>query len=54
MLTKLKILLEKHGTLSAELIDNAEAMPASSSYHGRFGSLIKADSQRPILSASAS
>lgn len=42
MLAKLKAVLEQHGTLSAELIDNTEGMPASSSYQSRFGSLVKA------------
>jgi len=42
MLAKLKSLLDQHGILSAELIDNAEGMPASSSYQCRFGSLVKA------------
>lgn len=42
MLTKLKGLLDAHGKLSAELIDNANAMPSSSSYATRFGNLIKA------------
>jgi len=42
MLAKLKELLAKHKTLTAELIDDAEAMPSSSAYQSRFGSLIKA------------
>jgi len=42
MLAKLKALLDQNGTLSAELIDNAEGLPSSSSYQSRFGSLIKA------------
>ena len=42
LLARLKSLLELHGILSAELIDNTDGMPSSSSYQSRFGSLIKA------------
>ena len=42
LLTKLRALLTKHGSLSAELIDGDETMPSSSAYQSRFGSLIKA------------
>ena len=42
LLAKLKSLFELHGTLSIELIDNADSMPSSSSYQSRFGSLVKA------------
>lgn len=42
LLAKLRALLEKHGSISAELIDNADAMPSSSAFQSRFGSLIKA------------
>lgn len=42
LIAKLKDLLAKHGSLSAELIDADEAMPSSSAYQHRFGSLVKA------------
>jgi hypothetical protein len=42
MLQKLKALLDQHTTLSAELIDNTDSMPSSSSYQSRFGSLVAA------------
>jgi hypothetical protein len=42
LIAKLKALLEAHGKLSADLIDDAEHMPSSSVYKCRFGSLIRA------------
>ena len=42
MLERLKHLLERHGYLSGLIIDEANSMPSSSSYHHRFGSLIRA------------
>src|SRR5207237_711197 len=42
LVAKLKQLLEKHGHLSAELIETAEGMPSTSAYQSRFGSLTKA------------
>lgn len=42
LLAKLRALLETHGKLSVELIDDAENMPSSSVYQGRFGSLVRA------------
>jgi hypothetical protein len=42
LLAKLRALLETHGTLSAEMIGDAENMPSSSAYQSRFGSLVKA------------
>jgi hypothetical protein len=42
MLAKLRLLLERHATISSHLIDSAEDMPPSSSYRSRFGSLLEA------------
>ena len=42
MLAMLKELHAKHGTLTGELINETESMPAAASYHHRFGSLIDA------------
>lgn len=42
LLEKLKQLYLLHGTLSAALIDEADGLPSSSAYAGRFGSLVKA------------
>lgn len=42
MLAKLRRLLEKRGYLSGMVIDEAEAMPSSSAYRSRFGSLVRA------------
>lgn len=42
LMTKLRDLLAKHGSLSADLIDADEMMPSSSAYQNRFGSLVKA------------
>ena len=42
MLNRLKQLFERHGYLSGLIIDEAENMPSSGAYSGRFGSLIRA------------
>ena len=42
MLSRLRTLLERHGRLSAVLIDEAEPGPTSGVYRHRFGSLIQA------------
>lgn len=42
MLAALRTLLEKQGYLSGIVIDEAEGLPSSSAYHGRFGSLLRA------------
>jgi DNA invertase Pin-like site-specific DNA recombinase len=42
LLAKLKALLEAKGRLSVDLIDEADDMPSSSAYQGRFGSLVRA------------
>jgi hypothetical protein len=42
MLTVLRGLWQSHGYLSGSLIDASEAVPSSSSYHNRFGSLRRA------------
>lgn len=42
MLQKLKELQEKKGYLSAMIIDEAEDMPSSAAYSGRFGGLVRA------------
>ena len=42
MLDLLKKLLNRHGRLCGLLINETEKMPSSSSYNGRFGSLIRA------------
>ena len=42
MLERLKHLFERHGHLSGLIIDEAEHMPSSSAYTGRFGSLVRA------------
>ena len=42
LLAKLRALLEAHGKLSVELIDDAENMPSSSVYQSRFGSIVRA------------
>ena len=41
MLERLKHLFERHGHLSGLIIDEAEHMPSSSAYTGRFGSLVE-------------
>jgi DNA invertase Pin-like site-specific DNA recombinase len=45
LLAKLRELLTKHRTLSAELIDEMEGAPSSSVYRSRFGSLVNAYEQ---------
>ncbi|MDB5335985.1 MAG: pinR [Planctomycetaceae bacterium] len=42
MLAKLRALAGEHVTLSSQIIDAAEGMPASAAYRSRFGSLLKA------------
>lgn len=42
LLERLRELLQKHGRLSGLLIDETEAMPSSSCYSSRFGSLVRA------------
>jgi hypothetical protein len=42
LLAKLRALLETHGKLSVDLIDDAENMPSSAVYQGRFGSIVRA------------
>jgi len=42
MLDRLKELLDRHGSLSAILVDETEGMPSSFSYRRRFGSLSRA------------
>ena len=42
MLNRLKQLFDRHGYLSGLIIDEAENMPSSGAYSGRFGSLIRA------------
>jgi len=42
MIERLKGLYQQHGHLSGLVIDEAEGMPSSGSYHRRFGSLIRA------------
>ena len=42
MLQKLKELQDKRGYLSAMIIDEAEDMPSSAAYSGRFGGLVRA------------
>jgi len=42
LLERLRELLRKHGRLSGLLIDETEAMPSSSCYSTRFGSLVRA------------
>ena len=42
MLDRLEHLLTRHGCLSGLIIDEAEHMPSSGAYAGRFGSLIRA------------
>lgn len=42
MLERLSHLLQKQGTLSGIIIDEAEGMPSSGAYRSRFGSLIRA------------
>ena len=42
LLDRLRALLDKHGALSAFLIDSAGDMPTSSTYRSRFGSLLRA------------
>ncbi len=42
MLAALRTLLEEQGYLSGIVIDEAEGLPSSSAYHGRFGSLLRA------------
>ena len=42
MLVQLRSMLEKHGRLSALLIDETEGAPSSTAYRHRFGSLIRA------------
>jgi hypothetical protein len=42
LLAKLRTLLETHGTLSAAVIDSADAVPSSCVYRNRFGSLLRA------------
>ena len=42
MLTRLRELLQRHGRLSALLIDEVEAGPSSAVYRHRFGSLVEA------------
>lgn len=42
MIELLKQMLEKHGTLSAIIIDEADSLPSSSIYRSRFGSLLRA------------
>jgi DNA invertase Pin-like site-specific DNA recombinase len=42
LIAKLKGLLDAHGTLSAALIDGADAVPSSCVYRNRFGSLLRA------------
>ena len=42
MLGRLKRLYEQHGYLSGLIIDEADNMPSSGAYFGRFGSLVRA------------
>lgn len=42
MLARLRVLGEKHQTLSGHLIDTTEGMPLSAAYRTRFGSLLRA------------
>ncbi|MBM4069893.1 MAG: recombinase family protein [Planctomycetes bacterium] len=42
MLARLKQLAQERSTLSSQLIDAADGMPASSAYRSRFGSLLRA------------
>jgi hypothetical protein len=42
MLASLRTLLERSGTLSGIIIDEAEGLPSSSTYRHRFGSLLRA------------
>ena len=42
MLDRLKHLFERHGHLSGLIIDEAENMPSSGAYSGRFGNLVRA------------
>jgi DNA invertase Pin-like site-specific DNA recombinase len=42
MLSRLRVLLARHATISSHLIDAAEDTPPSSSYRTRFGSLLEA------------
>ena len=42
MLDALRRLMEDHGYLSGLIIDEAERVPSSSAYQGRFGSLLRA------------
>jgi hypothetical protein len=42
MISRLKVLMEQHPTLSAGLIDAADGTPTSATYRSRFGSLIRA------------
>jgi hypothetical protein len=45
MLAQLRLLLERHGQLSALLIDETEGMPSSAAYRHRFGTLVSAYGQ---------
>jgi DNA invertase Pin-like site-specific DNA recombinase len=42
LIERLKVLAERHPTLSAAIIDAADDMPTSSTFRSRFGSLIRA------------
>lgn len=42
MLSRLKYLFERHGTISGILIDETEDMPSTTAYRTRFGSLLRA------------
>jgi len=42
MLAQLRLLFERHGQLSALLIDEAEGIPSSAAYRHRFGTLLNA------------
>lgn len=42
MLTRLRLLLEERGAVSAMVIDERPGMPSSSAYRNRFGSLLRA------------
>src|SRR5688572_5152943 len=42
MVARLADLLARHCTLTAALIDDADGMPSSGAYRGRFGSLLEA------------
>lgn len=42
LLSMLRLLLSRHGALSGLMIDEEEALPSSSAYRSRFGSLLRA------------